>query len=107
MRSASGMGWCTLPGGSLGPARCSLPTLVQGLLSACLGVFTGLLAPQQLLDSRQPLGLPAEDVPLQGGRLGLQRRQPLAQLLGLLAPGAEMVQGELASHAPANTLLGR
>jgi hypothetical protein len=47
-------------------------------LSALLVVFAGLLAPQLLLDSRQPLGLPAEDMPLQHGRLRLKRCHALA-----------------------------
>jgi hypothetical protein len=97
-----------LASGSLGPAGRTLAALVQRLPSPCLGVFfSGLLAPQLLLDSRQPLGPPAEDMPLQGSRLRLERRQPLAQLLGLLAPGAEMVQGQVTGHAPVNTLRPR
>ena len=50
-----------LASGRLGPARRTLPSLLQGLLPASLGVRAGLLTPQQLLDRWQPLATPAED----------------------------------------------
>ena len=68
-----------------------LAPLLERSLSLGGNLLLGLLASQLLAHRRQPLGFPAEHVPLQGGHLRLQCGEPLAQLLGLFSPGAEMV----------------